>query len=247
MGKAPLNAKIAKLRSGLSIVWAAIGEHVQAAPNLSLRDAVNIIGFRSFSIGWTWTEYKAKKTPIAPPYEVRAQIASRVGVPILDPSPEGLIAKKSAVSFRASSARRTLYDITSRNSVPMRIYNADAYGRIADERDRLDETLQFDIARGSISLHGYRERAEIDGPRLVKYLSRKKAPWQSKVIVHDWLAAERLARDVFECMGSHLSNQDVIRRCRERYKIIYPNSRDLDGSAYAELVADLRREYVSDE
>jgi hypothetical protein len=247
MGKAPLKTEMAKRRNGFSVVWTAIEEHVQAAPNLSLRDAANIIGFRSFPIGWTWTEYKSKKTSTAPPYEAKAQIASRTGVPISNPTPEGLIAKESAVSCRSASVRRTLYDITSRMSVPMRIYDADAYGRIADERDVLDQTLQFNIADGSISLHGCKERAEIDGPRLVKYLVRKKAPWQRRLIVHDWLTAERLARDVFEFMGCHLSDQGIIDRCRERYKSIYPNSRDLDGSAYAELVADLRREYVSDE
>jgi hypothetical protein len=249
MGKASFKPEIVKhTQKGFADVWTAIEEYVQTQDQLSLRDAANIIGFRSFPVGWTWTEYGLRKTAKTRPYEAKAQKTSRFGIPALSTSePEGLIAGENAVRFRSESAQKSLYRITFRMNVPVRIYDADAYGRIADERDLLDQTLQFNVADGSISLHGYKERAEIDGPRLIKHLNRATASWEKRPGKHDWLLAERLARDVFELHGCRFSDLGIIDRCRDQYKTIRPNSSYLDQSAYAALVATLRREYVSDE
>jgi hypothetical protein len=145
------------------------------------------------------------------------------------------------------AARKALYRITVREGVPMVIYNEDAYGRVAGARDLHDQTLRFNIAAGSIDLHGCIERAEIDGRKLVEYLGRQTPAWERRLGKHNWLLAERLARDLFEILGCQFSNLAIVERCRLQYVSTYPDSPDLDQSAYMKLIADLRREYDSDE
>jgi hypothetical protein len=215
---------------------------------LTLRDAANIIGFRSFPIGWAWTEFGLRKSAKIRPYEARARGTSQLGIAGVSSEPEGLIAVENAIRFRCKTVQRSLYRIISGMRVPLIIYNADAHGRIAGEREALDQTLQLNVVDGNVSLHGYKEHAEIDGPKLIEHLDRVSAPWQTKIVKHGWLLAQRLARNVFEVHGCRFSDQEIIRQCRDQYTNIRVNSPDLDQSAYASLVATLRQEYeASDE
>jgi hypothetical protein len=249
MGSAPFKSdNVQQTQRRFGQFWTTIEDDVRDHDWLSLREAANIIGFRSFPVGWTWAEFALRKNAKAASYEAEGQAIFRMGVSRSStPDQEGQNAANNALRFRSKSARSLLYRLTSQKRVPLRLSDADAYGRIASERELLDETLLFSITESTISVHGYKERAAVGGGQLIKALNSKTPIWKTKSPKHDWLLAERLTRDEFETVGCKPSDLTVIKQCRERYTQLRPNSPDLTQSTFAKLVADLRREFTSDE
>jgi hypothetical protein len=133
-------------------------------------------------------------------------------------------------------------------NVPTVLFNSEGKGRIATYDDLLEPTLRFDISRSVICIREYRERAEIFASEFLAQLNLGKAGWGVRKEQHDWLLAERLARDFIAEKGCGLPNQEIIRQCQDRYEAHLPEKKPLDTSQFAEMVALLKQEHlVSDE
>jgi hypothetical protein len=231
-------------KASLKRVWNEIKQSVGGDPQLNLREAANLIGFHSYPLGWTWSEYQSVKASKTPSYELKARDAARLGNTEAEvPQTAGILALRNAEQFRRRAIQKRLFQILSVEQVRLIVFNSDGNGRIATQIELLEASLRFDIERSLFCIRDYRERAEVIASDLLTHLESCEAAWDVRKEQHDWLLAERLVRDFMAARGCNFRDQEIMRNCLELYTKVRPTFRELDNSEYARRIALLRLEH----
>jgi len=221
--------------------WKDIRADADERVHATLRVGANIVGFRHFPMGWSWTEYPLAANEKPRPYEETASKVRLFQTPrSTSRSQLGIEASLRGNLFRKSVAEATLKKLIRLRKVQTYLITPSA-SIVALSDGEKTSNFDLDVNSSSITLFGGETYdCLLNAPDLVDAVASMH-PWATKAKVN-WLLIEAYLRSLFEAGGLPAGQQQYLEKLAE-WMATWPTETHPARSDLWKRIAALRSEY----